>query len=94
MQFIRIIFESGINNRPPGTKLRRSRTKGRRRPALKTEMTNKWQKKVSITVPEMTTLMTSIYLFKTRQVYLVINLSVKQLLLVISLSHISQKSRL
>ena len=39
----------------------------------------KWQisdKKVSITVPEMTTLMTSVYLFKTRQVYLVINLSV------------------
>ena len=26
------IFESGINNRPPGTKLRRSGTKGRRRP--------------------------------------------------------------
>ena len=32
MKFIRIIFESGINNRPPGTKLWRSGTKGRRRP--------------------------------------------------------------
>ena len=29
---ILIIFESGINNRPPGTKLGRSGTKGRRRP--------------------------------------------------------------
>ena len=43
---------------------------------LKTEMTNKRQKKVSITVPETTTIMTSVCLFKNRQVYLVINLSV------------------
>ena len=32
MKFICITFESGINNWPPGTKLRRSGTKGRRRP--------------------------------------------------------------
>ena len=34
MKFIRIIFESGINNQPPGTKLGRSGTKGRRRPGI------------------------------------------------------------
>ena len=32
MKFIRIIYESGTNNRPPGTKLWRSGTKGRRQP--------------------------------------------------------------
>ena len=32
MKSICIIYESGTNNRPPGTKLRRSGTKGRRRP--------------------------------------------------------------
>ena len=40
MKFIRIIFESGINNRPPGTKLRRSGTKGRRRPGTTHDCVN------------------------------------------------------
>ena len=40
MKFIRIIFESGINNRPPGTKLGRSGTKGRRRPGTTTDSVN------------------------------------------------------
>ena len=40
MKFIHIIFESGINNRPPGTKLRRSGTKGRRRPGTSHDCVN------------------------------------------------------
>ena len=40
MKFIRIIFESGINNRPPGTKLRRSGTKGHRRPGTTHDCVN------------------------------------------------------
>ena len=32
--------ESGINNRPPGTKLRRSGTKGRRTPGTTTDSVN------------------------------------------------------
>ena len=40
MKFIRIIFESRINNRPPGTKLGRSGTKGRRRPGTTHDCVN------------------------------------------------------
>ena len=40
MKFIRIIFECGINNRPPGTKLRRSGTKGRRQPGTTQDCVN------------------------------------------------------
>ena len=39
-EIIRIIFESGINNQPPGTKLRRSGTKGRRWPGTTHDCVN------------------------------------------------------
>ena len=40
MKFIRIIFESGINNRLPGTKLGTPGTKGRRRPGTTHDCVN------------------------------------------------------
>ena len=40
MKFIRITFESATKNRPPGTKLWRSGTKGRRRPGTTTDSVN------------------------------------------------------
>ena len=40
MKFIRIIFESGINNQPPATKLGRSGTKGRRQPGTTHDCVN------------------------------------------------------
>ena len=40
MKFICIIFESGINNRPPGTKLGRSGTKGHRQPGTTQDCVN------------------------------------------------------
>ena len=40
MKFIRIIFELGTNNQPPGTKLERSGNKGCKRPGTTHDCVN------------------------------------------------------